>query len=59
MGAGGAWLLEIAVPKLTTHTPLSYVLLAEILVIVIGLMSGSLPARQAALMDTIEALRAE
>ncbi|WP_231715650.1 ABC transporter permease [Desulfosarcina widdelii] len=59
LGTGGAWLLEVLVPKLPTHTPISYVILAELLAAVIGLLSGILPARQAARMDPIEALRAE
>ncbi|WP_157067982.1 ABC transporter permease, partial [Desulfosarcina cetonica] len=59
LGSGGAWLLEILVPKLPTHTPVIYVVLAEALAAVIGLLSGILPARQAARMDPIEALRAE
>ncbi len=58
-GTGGAWLLEALVPKLPTHTPMSYVVLAEVLAAVIGLLAGILPARQAALMDPIDALRAE
>ena len=58
-GAGGAWLLGRAVPALPTHTPWSYVLLAELLAAVIGLLAGVLPARHAAVLDPIEALRAE
>ena len=58
-GSGGAWLLETLVPKLPTHTPMSYVVLAEVLAAVIGLLAGILPARQAARMDPIDALRAE
>ncbi|WP_372679242.1 ABC transporter permease [Desulfosarcina sp.] len=59
LGTGGAWVLETLVPKLPTHTPMSYVVLAEVLAAVIGLLSGILPARQAARLDPIEALRAE
>ena len=59
LGTGGAWMLETLVPKLPTHTPMSYVVLAELLAAVIGLLSGILPARQAARLDPIEALRTE
>jgi putative ABC transport system permease protein len=59
LGSGGAWLLEALVPQLPTHTPMAYVILAEVLAAVIGLLSGILPARQAARMNPIEALRAE
>ena len=59
IGAGGAWLLQIAVPALPTHTPWSYVVLAELLAAVIGLAAGVLPAIRAANLDPIEALRAE
>ncbi|MGD8365562.1 MAG: ABC transporter permease [Desulfobacterales bacterium] len=59
IGTGGAWLLGIAVPALPTHTPWSYVVLAELLAAVIGLAAGVLPAVRAANLDPIEALRAE
>jgi putative ABC transport system permease protein len=59
LGSGGAWLLETLVPQLPTHTPMVYVMLAELLAAAIGLLSGILPARQAARMDPIKALRAE
>ncbi len=58
-GAGGAWLLGALVPELPTHTPWEYALYAEILAAVIGLLAGVLPARHAAGLDPIEALRAE
>jgi putative ABC transport system permease protein len=59
IGSVGAWLLGAAVPALPTHTPWSYVALAEVLAALIGLVAGVLPARRAANMNPIEALRAE
>ena len=59
LGAGGAWLLGATVPALPTHTPWLYVVLAEVLAAVIGLLAGVLPAIRAANLDPIEALRAE
>jgi putative ABC transport system permease protein len=59
LGLGGAWLLDTTVPALPTHTPWSYVAMAELLAAVIGLGAGVLPARHAARLDPIEALRAE
>ncbi|MEE4166916.1 MAG: ABC transporter permease [Desulfocapsaceae bacterium] len=58
-GAGSAWLLGEFVPALPTHTPWQYALYAEILAAVIGLLAGVLPARHAANLDPVEALRAE
>lgn len=59
LGAGGAWILGMAVPALPTHTSWAYVIFSELLAIVIGLLAGVLPARHAAQLDPIEALRAE
>jgi putative ABC transport system permease protein len=59
IGGGGAWFLGVAVPALPTHTPWSYVVLAEILAAFIGLLAGVLPALRAANLDPIEALREE
>jgi putative ABC transport system permease protein len=58
-GAGIAWLLEEFVPALPTHTPWLYAVYAEVLAAVIGLLAGVLPARNAAGLDPVEALRAE
>ncbi len=59
LGAGGAWLLGVAVPALPVHTALEFVLLAEAVAVTIGLLAGVLPARRAAAMEPVDALRAE
>lgn len=59
MGTAGAVLINLFVPAMHTHTPWTYVLLSELTAVLIGLMAGVLPARHAAMLDPIEALRAE
>jgi putative ABC transport system permease protein len=59
LGIGLAQLLHAALPALPVHTPWTFVLIAEGLAIVIGLAAGVLPARRAAQLDPVEALRAE
>ncbi len=59
LGVGGAQLLTLALPALPVHTPWSYVLAAEVVAILIGFAAGVLPARRAAAMDPVEALRTE
>jgi putative ABC transport system permease protein len=44
---------------LPVHTPWTFVFAAEAASVVIGLLSGVLPARKAAGLDAVEALRAE
>lgn len=59
LGVGGSWLVSALAPAMPMHTPWRYVVLAEGIAIAIGLLAGVLPARRAARLDPIEALRAE
>jgi putative ABC transport system permease protein len=58
-GLGLAALIRLAVPGLPVHTPILFVLMAVAVSVGTGLLSGVLPARRAAALDPIEALRAE
>jgi len=59
LGAGGAWVLGATVPALPVHTPWYYVVAAELLAILVGVVAGVVPARNASKLDPVEALRAE
>ncbi len=59
VGAGAAGLLGLAIPALPVTIAWRYVLMAEAVAIVIGLVAGVLPARRAARLDPVEALRTE
>jgi putative ABC transport system permease protein len=58
-GMGIARLLQLVVPGLPVETPLRFVVAALGVSLVAGLLSGVLPARRAAALDPVEALRAE
>jgi putative ABC transport system permease protein len=58
-GLGLIAILRLAIPALPIETPIVYVLAALGLSFVVGILSGVLPARRAAALDPIEALRAE
>jgi len=59
LGIGIAQLLHLSLPALPVHTSWNFVILAEVIAISIGLIAGVLPARRAARLDPVEALRAE
>lgn len=58
-GVAGGQLLHLLLPAMPVHTSWGYVFLSETLAVAIGLIAGVLPARHAAAMDPVTALRAE
>lgn len=58
-GLGLAHLLRLALPGLPVHTPVPYAAAAVAVSVLTGILSGIAPARRAAGLDPVEALRAE
>jgi putative ABC transport system permease protein len=59
IGLSIALLLGLIIPALPIQIPTMYVILSLIVSIAVGLISGILPARRAAKLDPLEALRTE
>lgn len=59
LGWGIAGALGFVLPALPVHTPWHYAVLAELVAVGVGLAAGVLPARRAARLDPLEALRGE
>jgi putative ABC transport system permease protein len=58
-GFGIAWLLHLLIPALPVSIEWNYVILAEIIAITTGMIAGLVPARRAAAMKPVDALRSE
>ena len=59
LGVGICAVLRAAIPGLPIHTPPVFAVAALVVSVATGLASGVLPARRAAALDPVEALRAE
>jgi putative ABC transport system permease protein len=59
IGLGCAALVRLVVPGLPVETPMRFVLAGLVTSFLTGIVAGVAPARRAAALDPIEALRAE
>ena len=59
LGLGTAQAIRLVVPAMPVYTPLGYLIAALAVSGAVGLASGILPARRAAALDPVDALRAE
>lgn len=59
IGLGLAQLLGLIIPELPIRVPTLYMILALVISVLAGLLSGILPARRASRLDPLEALRTE
>jgi len=59
LGIGIGQLLHLAIPEMPIHISWTYVFIAEATAILIGLAAGVFPARHAARLDPVQALREE
>jgi putative ABC transport system permease protein len=59
IGLGISTLLRLTVPGLPVYTPPGYIAAALVVCALTGLLAGVVPARRAALLHPIEALRTE
>ena len=59
LGWSIAELVHHIVPAIPVHTPWQYALLAVLLAMIVGLLAGVMPARKAAGMNPVDALRTE
>jgi len=59
IGTGLASAIALFVPSLPVATPWHFVVIAEGVAILIGLAAGVMPARRAASLDAVQALRSE